>query len=72
MTPKKKNADERSSEKTTLKKKTFQDYIIEHDFPSIGKKKMMLNASKLFKEEEEEEMILLAIEDITGRGHEKA
>ena len=50
-------------------KKVFQDYIIEHNFPSIGKKKMMLNASKLFKEEEE--MILLAIEDITGRGHEK-
>jgi len=56
-------------EEILSEKKAFQDYIIEHDFPSIGKKKMILNAAKLFKEEE---MILLVFEDITGRGHEKA
>ena len=49
------------------KKNTFQDYIVEHEFPSLGKKKMILNARKLFQGEGEGGMILLAIEDITGR-----
>lgn len=52
-------------------KRIFQDYIVEHKFPSIGKRKMALNARKLHTEKKEEEMILLAIEDITGQGDEK-
>jgi two-component system CheB/CheR fusion protein len=56
-------------EKILPEKNVFQDYIVEYDFPAVGKKKMMLNARKLYKEEEE--MILLAIEDITGWSYEK-
>jgi PAS domain-containing protein len=63
-------------EETLPEEDVFENYIVEHDFPSIGKRKMVLNARKLYKEGEGEGegeggMILLAIEDITGQGHEK-
>ena len=47
------------------------DYEVEHNFETIGKKIMLLNAQQITREEEEEEeegkLILLAIEDITER-----
>jgi PAS domain S-box-containing protein len=43
--------------------KKFDNYEVEHDFPEIGKKSMLLNARKI----EPEGMILLAIEDVTER-----
>ena len=43
------------------------DFLVEHDFPVIGQKAMLLNARKL--RYEEEDLILLAIEDITDRRH---
>jgi len=46
--------------------KTFEDYRVEHDFPGIGRKVMLLNV-RLMQEEEEEDKILLAIEDVTDR-----
>ncbi|MFC2149239.1 PAS domain-containing protein [Candidatus Auribacterota bacterium] len=46
---------------------TFNDYEVEHEFPVIGRKIMLLNARKLFRETNQTEMILLAIEDITER-----
>jgi diguanylate cyclase (GGDEF)-like protein/PAS domain S-box-containing protein len=47
--------------------KTFEDYEVEHDFESIGRKTMLLNARKIYREMNNVEMILLAIEDITER-----
>jgi diguanylate cyclase (GGDEF)-like protein/PAS domain S-box-containing protein len=45
--------------------KVFEDYEVEHDFESIGRKTMLLNARKIYREMNNVEMILLAIEDIT-------
>ena len=50
------------------KDSSFQDFEVEHDFPSIGKKIMCLNASRIAnKEKNEIQLILLAIDDITER-----
>ena len=43
----------------------FQDFAVEHVFPRIGKKKMILNARRLTSDKNETRMILLAIEDVT-------
>jgi two-component system cell cycle sensor histidine kinase PleC len=43
----------------------FQDFEVEHEFPKIGRKVMLLNASRL--KLADSDMILLAIEDITER-----
>jgi len=43
----------------------FEDFKVEHDFPHIGKKVMMLNARKVFTKEEKNPIILLAMEDLT-------
>ena len=43
------------------------DFDVEHDFPAIGKKIMMLNARRFPPEAKTPELILLAIEDITDR-----
>jgi two-component system CheB/CheR fusion protein len=45
----------------------FDDFEIEHDFPDIGKRTMSLNARKVFSEGGKAQLIVLAIEDITGR-----
>ncbi len=45
----------------------FEDFEVEHDFKSIGRKTMLLNARKIYREMNQVEMILLAIEDITER-----
>ncbi len=45
----------------------FNDFAVEHMFPSIGRKKMLLNASKIIREEPNDQLILLAIEDTTVR-----
>ena len=44
---------------------SFDDFEVEHDFPDIGRKAMLLNARKL--RHEGTEQILLAIEDVTER-----
>ncbi|OPY65127.1 MAG: Chemotaxis protein methyltransferase Cher2 [Syntrophorhabdaceae bacterium PtaU1.Bin034] len=43
----------------------FQDYLVEHEFQTIGWRKMVLNARQIFQKGEGTQMILLAIEDIT-------
>jgi PAS domain S-box-containing protein len=43
------------------------DYEVEHDFPHIGKKLMLLNAHRVELEGKYKNWILLAIEDITER-----
>jgi len=48
----------------------FQDFEVEHDFPSIGRKIMLLNArriERLTDDNQRAELILLAIEDVTER-----
>ena len=45
----------------------FNDFAVEHEFPSIGRKKMLLNAHKIVQQEPNDQLILLAIEDTTGR-----
>jgi len=48
-------------------KTTFDNYEVEHDFSTIGKRIMLLNARQIQRGTEKERIILLAIEDITGR-----
>jgi signal transduction histidine kinase/DNA-binding response OmpR family regulator len=40
----------------------FNDFVLEHDFPEIGRRIMLLNARKLHAE-----LVLLAMEDVTER-----
>jgi len=47
--------------------KVFEDYEVQHDFESIGRKTVLLNARKIYRETNHSEMILLAFEDITTR-----
>ncbi|HSD57849.1 MAG TPA: PAS domain-containing protein, partial [Methanotrichaceae archaeon] len=44
-----------------------EDFLVEHDFPKIGHKKMLLNAQRIGAEDSPKRLILLAIEDITDR-----
>ena len=44
--------------------RSFEDFEMEHDFPSIGRKVMHLNARKIAREDGESDLILLAIGDI--------
>jgi diguanylate cyclase (GGDEF)-like protein/PAS domain S-box-containing protein len=46
---------------------SFDSFEVEHDFPGIGKRIMLLNARKIFRESNHVHLILLAIEDITER-----
>jgi diguanylate cyclase (GGDEF)-like protein/PAS domain S-box-containing protein len=45
----------------------FDDFEVEHEFPVIGRRTMLLNARKILGETNKAKMILLAIEDITER-----
>ncbi len=54
---------------TVLPKDTsFENVEIEHDFPGIGHKTMLLNARRISGAEGTTQLILLAIEDITPQG----
>ncbi|MCX7797755.1 MAG: PAS domain S-box protein [Melioribacter sp.] len=46
---------------------SFENFEVEQEFPAIGKRTMLLNARKIYKETNKTEMILLAFEDITER-----
>jgi two-component system cell cycle sensor histidine kinase PleC len=48
-------------------KATFDDYEVEHDFATIGRRIMCLNARQIHRVLGKERVILLAIEDITVR-----
>jgi len=43
----------------------FEDFKVEHDFPKIGLKIMMLNARQIHTTDEKRPIMLLAMEDIT-------
>jgi two-component system cell cycle sensor histidine kinase PleC len=48
-------------------KATFDNYEVEHDFTTIGRRIMLLNARQIQRVSGKERIILLAIEDITKR-----
>ena len=48
-------------------KATFDNYQVEHDFATIGRRIMLLNARQIHRVLGKERIILLAIEDITER-----
>ena len=41
---------------------SFDGYLIEHEFPQIGRKRAVLNARRILQEKGRGELILLAIE----------
>ncbi len=49
-----------------LKNTKLDDYAVDHVFPAIGHKFMVLNARRIYKENVGTKMILLAIEDVTA------
>jgi len=46
----------------------MESYQVEHDFPVIGKRKMLLNARRIVGKAGQTQLILLAIEDMTATG----
>jgi two-component system cell cycle sensor histidine kinase PleC len=44
---------------------SFDDYIVEHDFPNIGKRTMILNARRIPRLSTKPKKMLLSITDIT-------
>jgi hypothetical protein len=47
------------------KKALIKDFAVEHAFPKIGPRKVLLNARRLDAEESRKEMILLTVQDVT-------
>ena len=47
------------------KQESFEDFQVEHEFPRIGFRKMLLNARRIYEPGAYKERILLAIEDVT-------
>jgi len=47
------------------KNQSVQDFEVEHTFPSLGRKTMLLNARPFPPESKSPELILLAVEDVT-------
>ena len=45
----------------------MENYEVEHDFPGIGRRTMLLNARKVFYEKGSHSTILLGIEDVTDK-----
>ena len=54
-------------EKILPAQNALDGYEVEHDFPDIGRRIMLLNARKVFYEDDDHTTILLAIEDVTQR-----
>ncbi len=54
-------------EKIVPEHAVLNDYQVEHEFPHIGHRVMLLNARKVFYEDDAHTTVLLAIEDITQR-----
>ncbi|MFO7559011.1 MAG: sigma 54-interacting transcriptional regulator, partial [Desulfobacterales bacterium] len=45
----------------------FHDFQVEHNFDTLGRKIMQLNARRIYRKSKQTELILLAIEDVTER-----
>jgi two-component sensor histidine kinase len=46
---------------------TIEEFEVEHDFPTLGRRTMLLNARKIFYEGNNSTSLLVAIEDVTER-----
>jgi transcriptional regulator with GAF, ATPase, and Fis domain len=53
------------------KNSTFNDFEVEHNFDTIGRKIMHLNARRIYRKFNSTRLILLAIEDVTEREYYK-
>jgi len=53
-------------------KKILKDFLVDHDFPHIGNRIMMLNARQITSEKDDLPFIILVIEDITDREAKEA
>jgi len=49
------------------KNTAFRDFLVEHKFPVIGHRSMLLNARRLHRDGKHAPLILLAIEEITAQ-----
>jgi transcriptional regulator with GAF, ATPase, and Fis domain len=49
----------------------FNDFEVEHNFETIGRKIMHLNARRIYRKSNQTQLILLAIEDVTEREYYK-
>jgi PAS domain S-box-containing protein len=54
-------------EQVLPEQKSFRDFEVAHDFPTLGRRVMLLNGRKLLREDDRRELVLLAIEDVTER-----
>ena len=54
-------------EEIVPKNTCFNEFEVDHKFPAIGRKIMLLNARRIYRQGRGTDMILLAIEDITAR-----
>ncbi len=45
----------------------FNNFEVDHEFPGLGLRRMLLNARRIYRQGEGTDLILLAIEDITER-----
>ncbi len=52
-------------ESVILHRASVEGFEVEHDFPTIGKRTMLVNARKIFQPGEQDGYILLAIEDVS-------
>jgi PAS domain S-box-containing protein len=52
-------------EETLPSNTSFYDFEVEHNFPALGHKVMVLNARRLYSETKKTGLILLAIQDVT-------
>jgi PAS domain S-box-containing protein len=54
-------------EEVLSQQKSLRDFEVVHEFPSLGRRVMLLNARKLWREGNDIEFLLLAIEDVTEK-----
>jgi two-component system CheB/CheR fusion protein len=54
-------------EKILPENTSLENFEVAHDFKDLGQKRMLLNARRIYQHGTETRMILLAMEDITGR-----
>ena len=47
------------------KEKSFHDFEVTHDCPTLGHRVMLLNAKKLWREKNHTELVLFAIEELS-------
>jgi len=55
-----------------LRGDSFESYEVEHDFPDIGQRKIMLNARRIVDRTGKTQLILLAMEDASPTPARKA